>query len=83
MTNEDDFPKEMDPARRVENYAIAVRSGETELIGAIDQIIDEMRSGKLGELVEESASEFLAIQKGVQDAPRFDQRKDPSECKPG
>lgn len=83
LTGDDDFPKELDLTRRVENYAIAVRSGETELMDAINQIIDEMRSGKLRELVDESSKEFLAIQKGILNAPGFEQRKDPSQCQVG
>ena len=74
-----DFPSATKPERRTQKYAIAVRAGETELIDAIDQIIDEMRKDRLGELLEAAVREFNvrlgrpAMSVGKQD--------DPSTCR--
>jgi ABC-type amino acid transport substrate-binding protein len=79
LVNNEDFPKGIDRERRVEKYAIAVRAGEEQLIGAINRIIDEMREEKLAELLEQATEEFYKVKPSSRDAS-IDRRKDPSLC---
>jgi ABC-type amino acid transport substrate-binding protein len=46
----DDFPKGFVPNDMSERYAVAIRAGESELLQAIDEIIDEMRAERLRKL---------------------------------
>jgi ABC-type amino acid transport substrate-binding protein len=83
LLKEEDFPKGMDPERRVERYAVAVRTDEKILIGAIDSIIKKMREKKLVEFLESAVVEYYAAQGGSRNIPLFDRKADPSECKRG
>jgi ABC-type amino acid transport substrate-binding protein len=54
-----DFPASMPEDEQVEAYALAVRSGEFELLGAIDKIIAEAKqSGLLTRLLKEATREY-------------------------
>jgi ABC-type amino acid transport substrate-binding protein len=81
LINPEDFPKGTKDEERVQKYAVAVRSGEPELIEAIDKIIDEMRAETLGALLEDAVKEFYSDR--PRDAPVIDRTKDPSECRTG
>lgn len=76
----EDFPDKLELERRVEKYAIAVRSGEEDLMRAIDEIIDDMKKEKLGKLLQEAVTDFYTLQKD-KIAPVIDYTKDPSECR--
>jgi ABC-type amino acid transport substrate-binding protein len=81
LTGPDDFPKKLEQERHVEQYAIAVRKDEDELVVAINKIIDEMKeANKLGQLLQDSVTEFYALQKG-KNPPVIDYRQDPSICR--
>jgi ABC-type amino acid transport substrate-binding protein len=83
LSRPEDFPKELEPERRFERYAIAVRDGENELIDAIDKAIEQMREKKLAELLETAAEEFYATKGGAtRNLPMFDRKQDPSNCEP-
>lgn len=77
LVNDQDLPRGIPHDRRQERYALAVRSGEETLIKAIDRIIDEMRSDKLGAFLEQATDEFYNV---GSDQTRVDRRKDPSVC---
>jgi ABC-type amino acid transport substrate-binding protein len=81
LINEEDFPKGLAPEQRVENYAVAVRRGESVLINAIDQIIGEMKKKRLGELLEEAVTDYYNTHGSPNDAPLIDKNNDPSICR--
>ena len=82
LIRDEDFPKGINSERKVEKYGIAVRAGETKLVEAIDHVIDEMRDGMLGQLLEDATEEFHSI-RPPPGATRIDPRKDPSQCNTG
>lgn len=67
------------PESRQQRYAVAVRAGESELIGAIDQIIDDMREGRLAELRDAAVQEFNG--RGGNPAIAVNKNGDPSDCR--
>jgi ABC-type amino acid transport substrate-binding protein len=81
LIHPEDFPKGTAAEERVQKYAVAVRSEDTELIEAINKIIDEMRAKTLGELLDGAVKEFYSDR--PRDAPLIDKTKDPSECRTG
>jgi ABC-type amino acid transport substrate-binding protein len=79
LTDAADFPKLTKPESRQQRYAVAVRAGESELIGAIDQIIDDMREGRLAELRDAAVQEFNG--RGGNPAIAVNKNGDPSDCR--
>jgi ABC-type amino acid transport substrate-binding protein len=78
LAEDQDFPKTISPERRQEKYAVAVRFGETKLIDAINETIEEMRADKLQSFLKAATAEFYQT-KQDQSAP-LDSRADPSAC---
>jgi ABC-type amino acid transport substrate-binding protein len=78
LIDDEDFPKAIGPERRQEKYAVAVRSGEQKLIGAVNGIIEEMRTQTLQQFLQTAMSDFYQTKK-EQSAP-LDARADPSVC---
>jgi len=78
LAEDQDFPRTISPERRQEKYAVAVRFGETKLIDAINEVIEEMRADKLQGFLQAATAEFYQS-KNDQSAP-VDSRADPSVC---
>jgi ABC-type amino acid transport substrate-binding protein len=79
LTDPIDFPNGAKPEQREEKYAIAVRAGESELINAINQIIDDMREGRLGELLEAAIRDFDS--RSGRQTMSINKKNDPSDCR--
>ena len=78
LIDDEDFPKAISAERRQEKYAVAVRSGEGELIEAVNGIIEEMRTEMLRDFLQTAMADFYQTKKD-QSAP-LDTRADPSVC---
>jgi hypothetical protein len=78
LIDDEDFPRAIGPERRQEKYAVAVRSGEEKLIGAVNGIIEQMRTQTLQQFLQTAMSDFYQTKKD-QSAP-LDARADPSVC---
>lgn len=68
-----DFPSDFSKSMETDEYGIAARKGDEELLGLIDQILDQMKKdGRLARLMQTAMAQFTADQSVTGSVPKGD-----------